>query len=479
MLGHLIRKEILDQVLSLRFLLLSIVGAVVIWLSLFSGYTYYQARLGEYRSAQTATEKRIRNVLSGEFSGGVGYFIHKRPTPMSIFTRGLEPVLGRSGTNGEAEKTARLKWSPAEMEPILGIFLPLDLGLVVRIVLSMFVLLFTYDAVCGEKEMGTLRLMGSFPMPRSYLLAGKFIGVLIPTFTAFGLPLLLGIAAMLLAPEVQFTDLELARLGMMLVLFGLYLIAFICAGLLASCLTHRAATAFVLLLAFWVGIGVVLPRLSLMVADQIRPNPSFYELQAEKEGIFKLMWGEARKLRYRWQEDYTASTGRDVLNHPEKPEDLAAYRIYQDRVNREKNALRNVQWDRLDEAYRNRYRARLDLAVALARFSPAFALRNAAVQLAGTGMDRHRRFFTAYKQHKKVFRDEWGPGLQARLNLKNAHPAKYGPFEWEVSDMPRFMYRETRTEMVGLALVDMGVLALWGLLTFLGAYVALLRYDLR
>jgi len=37
MLRHLIRKEILDHILSFRFLLLSSLGAVIIWASLYDG----------------------------------------------------------------------------------------------------------------------------------------------------------------------------------------------------------------------------------------------------------------------------------------------------------------------------------------------------------------------------------------------------------------------------------------------------------
>ena len=34
----------------------------------------------------------------------------------------------------------------------------LDLGFIIKIILSLFAILFTYDAVCGEKELGTLKL---------------------------------------------------------------------------------------------------------------------------------------------------------------------------------------------------------------------------------------------------------------------------------------------------------------------------------
>ena len=46
--------------------------------------------------------------------------------------------------------------------------------------------------------------------------------------------------------------------------------------------------------------------------------------------------------------------------------------------------------------------------------------------------------------------------------------------------MPLFRYRETwPEEEVRSALVDVAVLAIWGLVFFAGAYVVVLRYDLR
>jgi hypothetical protein len=65
MLGHLIRKEILDHLLSLRFLILSGIGALIVWLSLFSGYTYYQGCLRDYRLSQTWTESHIQRHTAG------------------------------------------------------------------------------------------------------------------------------------------------------------------------------------------------------------------------------------------------------------------------------------------------------------------------------------------------------------------------------------------------------------------------------
>jgi hypothetical protein len=94
-------------------------------------------------------------------------------------------------------------------------------------------------------------------------------------------------------------------------------------------------------------------------------------------------------------------------------------------------------------------------------------------------MDRHRRFLAVFERHWEGHQD-WYARTKDRDMLSASYPAKYGKYQWDVSDLPRFTYRETwPAEDVQRAFVDIGALAVWGLIFFLGAYVAVLRYDLR
>ena len=479
MLGHLIRREMLDQVLSFRFLILSAVAALVIWASLFSGYVYYLTRLEDYRTAQTATEERIQELMADDRAGLAdrGFDIHKPPTPLSLFARGLDPILPTTGNTGWAAKGLGLKWSPAELEPLIGLYASFDLSVIVQMVLSLFVLLFTYDAVCGEKEGATLSLLASFPVPRHTLLLGKFLGVSLPVGAAFGLPLLLGIAAVLAAPEVQMAPQELVRLALALAVFALYLVLFICAGLLASCLSHRSATSFVILLAFWVASVGVLPRLSLIVADWVRPAPSVHQLQTKKEALLTIHQQKLRDRRTEWLRNYLGQKG---LSHwAQTPEAHEAYRKEHLRLFWERTKTLEPMYARLDEAFRNRYNARLDLALAFARVSPAFVFKHAILLLSDTGLDRYQRFFSASDQYMKHYKN-WRRETHFRDLFRKANPAKYGEYKWDISDLPRFHYQEIWPEENARAvLVDIGLLALWGVIFFAGAYVAVLRYDLR
>ncbi len=478
MLGHLIRKEILEHILGLRFLILSGIGAVIVWASLFSGYVFYQGCLKEYRRSQAWTESNYQHrIKSGDarYAANFGYPVQKPPAPMSIFVRGAEATLGQTVYLAGVH-ILRLKFSPAAEDPVLGVFPPLDLAIVVQVVLSLFVVLMTYDAVCGEKEGGTLRLIFSFPIPRARLLMGKIVGALIPMLAALGLPLLVGIGLVLLLPDVQLKDPELLRLGLILVASGLYLAAFVCAGVLGSSLTHRAATSFVILLFFWVGTVAILPRLSLIVADMVRVAPSTQRLQAELRTLFELSNQRRHKLEDEWIEGYFADRGEHWWRSPEGREGFALMR---DRVWKGERMVRDPRADQFRANFRNRYNARLDLAMVLARLSPAFAFNSATLRLAGTGLERHQRFLEIAHQTRDSQSDwYWRHYMQKALG--RADPEKYRKYDWDLSDFPRLVYRETWPEEdVQAAMVDIGMLGLWGLVFFVGASVALLRYDLR
>ena len=474
MLGHLIRKEILDQLLSLRFIILSAIAALTIWLSLYDGYAYYRARLRDHQFARKVTEERFRQILerpNWEELGMVGFKEHKPPTSLSIFVRGLDPTLGTSISNSYLT-ARRMRWSPGEMDPLQRVFPSLDLGRVVQVVLSLFVLLLTYDAVCGEKDAGTLRLFGSFGLPRNRLLIGKLIGILVPVLAAFGVPTLLGIAVLLAVPQVQISSQEGMRLVFILGTFAVYLSGLACAGLLASCLAHRPAGSFVLLLSFWVATVVIIPRLSLITADALRPAPSIPEHHAQKRAVADNFGREQRERYDRYLEE-----------NPEfrkTPESGEKHQFFYWRISDERRQKTREEHERLDEEFRNRYDSRLDLALTVARLSPAFAFRNAVVRLAGTGIDRHKRFETVFTRDYMRLYSSWEVTTQHLDLLSESHPEKYGTPNRDFTKIPRFTYQETwPVKDLQQAFVDVGLLALWGMAFFSGAYVSILKYDLR
>ena len=478
MVSHLVRKEILDHLLSLRFLILAAIGAITIWLSLFDGYCYYSDRLADYNTGEAMTRERMKQLAESDWLelGVIGFEKHKAPSVLGIFVRGLEPVQGRSISNTGSTQH-RLRKSPAEAEPLLGAFSPLDFGVVTQAVLSLLALLLTFDAVSGEKESGTLRLTGSFQVSRRQLIGAKFLGAVIPTILAFGLPALAGVAVVTLLPDVHLAGSDWLRLGAVILSLVVYLSVFVCAGLLGSCLTSRSATSFVLLLTFWTGSVVVIPRLAFIIADAARPAPSMQEHQAEQFAFRSEHFAEWQRVRASWVKGYEKRKGEVPWATPEGG---VTYRKMHIKTREDYHGKVMPQLKQMDAAFRNRYRARVDLAAALGRISPSFTLRHAITALAGTGIAEHQRFEDAFAQTYMDDYQKWVVDLVDTMSFQRADPATYGKSEWDISHMPEFVLQRSGPEpALQQALVDVGWLLVWGLVCFAGAYMRFLRYDVR
>jgi hypothetical protein len=227
----------------------------------------------------------------------------------------------------------------------------------------------------------------------------------------------------------------------------------------------------VLLLAFWVATVIGLPRLSLVVASGVRPPPSSHLAEAEKAILYNDHLQKRLDMHAVWRQEHPG--WRDT------PEGRDAHSAYFQWTREHFGEIRSQENDRIDEAFRNRRRAWLSLATSLARLSPAFAVNNASVALAATGVDRHQRFSDRVREHGKTHLG-WVIDSKNRARQQQANPETHGEYRWDISDMPRFVHPQPGTDAdVSTCLLDVSLLALWALLLFSGAFVAVLRYDLR
>ena len=481
MLIHLIGKEMLDQISSLRFLVLALIGAVAIWLSLYTGYSYYSDRLDDYHLAEDTTRQRILQLESAwdwwELIS-VGFNENNPPSPLMVFVRGLDPYLGREISNDQV-LPHRLRHSPVEAQPVLSVFPSLGLDSLIGIVFSVLVLLLIFDTISGEKETGTLRLVAAQGLPIAKLLIAKLLGVLIPVGVAIGLPLALGIGVLTMMPDFEMDASEWERSALIMTVSAAYLFAYACAGLLGSALTYRSAASVVLLLTFWITTVVVIPRTCLIVAETIQPAPSIYRHQAERENLSRQFLMKWREERVKWQTNFDNTHGYHWRSTPESREEE---RYVARRTRREIYVEQRLQAVRqLEEDFRRRYNRRMELAISIARISPAFAYKDAMVRLARSSVERHRGLEDAFEQ--SYFGGgyyDWYLETTDRWYLKEANPEKYGKAEWDLAGMPRFSL-EDREESHDAAssVYDLGIIVTWGLLSLICAWASMIRYDVR
>lgn len=484
MLGILITKELKALLLSPKFVATYAVFTVLLLLSTFTGIKEYQALREENRTGVEIADQRIREMTSW---GRVRYAAYRESDPMQIFVSGVNNDIGRWSPI-TANSTVKLENSIYSDDPIYAVFRMIDFGFIVTVVLSLLAILFTYDAVNGEREGGTLRLVFSNSVQRAQYLAAKAIGAWLglvgPVLVAVALSFL-----MVIAFNVPLTGAHWLRLGALVGISLLYFTCFIMIGLFVSTFTRRSSVSFLLSLVLWVVFVLIIPRASVMAAGQIVSVPAVAEIEGQRDAFSKAQWAEHYKQsEERWRERReTEGDSHDELDD----EEMWSGMQLEDSLRGLVEARIEAYEMKLQEDLRLRKAAQERLALSLSRVSPASAFQLAADGLAGTdlalkrryedAMARYRDDFIAYTRTKSENAgrgDMFGIVMDSDKGMKISMPRDQGAID--VSDMPRFT--APTVALAGVAenvLVDIGLLLLWSLVTFFAAFLKFLRYDMR
>ena len=171
MLRDIIKKEILEGITSAKFVFTFLLCTILILLSVYTGITNYSAEQREYATAVALNKKNMESQPNFLALVSLGTKITKPPQVLSTIAIGVSEAVGRLAKVNSASNPSLVD-SKYESNPVYSVFGALDLTFIVKIVLSLFAILFTYNAIAGEKEMGTLKLTLSNRVPRDRLILG-------------------------------------------------------------------------------------------------------------------------------------------------------------------------------------------------------------------------------------------------------------------------------------------------------------------
>jgi ABC-type transport system involved in multi-copper enzyme maturation permease subunit len=161
---------------------------------------------------------------------------------------------------------------------------PLDWTFVIGVVLSLGAFLLGYDAVCGGRRAGTLKLLLSYPVPRWQVFTGKLLAI----WSCLAVPFLAGAAASLLIARlggIPFLAQDLAKAGLV-VLLGLWAAAFFTLlALFVSSLARNSSTSLSILAWLWVTMVIVVPAVSGLLVHRLRPLPTADEIGRESRAV--------------------------------------------------------------------------------------------------------------------------------------------------------------------------------------------------
>lgn len=495
-----VEKELRDIIGSTKFAVTFGVCALLILIAFFMGARNYNAAQSEFEASRIENLKQLDGLTTDEW-----YRVQPRiflpPEPLAALVSGVSNDVGRTITvTGRGELNA--EDSRYNDVPIYAVFRLLDLEFIFTIVLSLFAILFAYDAVNGEKERGTLRLAFANAVPRDTYILGKLTG----SFLALAIPLLIPILlGSLLLPilGVPMEAEDWSRLALVVVAGMLYFGVFLTLSVFVSSVTQRSASAFLMLLVIWIGAVMILPRAAVLFAGRAVEVPSVDEIAYQKRQMRAQFFEEdmQRLAESTSGMNFSAGGGAMRMSFSSSGEDAAEQARRQQQAIQDFMQKQNELADertrkmdefsgKLNEERRNRQLQQEKLAFNLARVSPSSSFSLAAMNLAGTSLTLQERFLEAAKSYQQAFdsflrektggQSTGGSGFVIRMRSGSSDEEEEEPEPIDPNELPAFHYPAPPLQAyVGPALLDFGILAFFNVLFFAGAFMGFLRYDVR
>ena len=280
MLITLIQKEMMHHILSARFVALLLMCVLLIPLNFHINYHRYLQRQVDYQEAvkkennKDPAEQPWKQRKTTDPNLEVSKLILK-PTPLSVFATGLESALPSSlGMTRNGIKRGEAALSTAPIAFLLG---HLDFVFVVSTVFSLLALLFTFDAVAGEREAGTLRITLANALPRDIFLWSKLIGGYLVFILPFLISLIIGLLVLVWQgfplAEPDIFPRALCLIGIAL----LYIAVFLAMGAVISIYFDSSKTALIVAFTLWVFAVLILPRVGFLAAQIVAPTSTTAE----------------------------------------------------------------------------------------------------------------------------------------------------------------------------------------------------------
>jgi len=449
MLLTLIIKELRESLMSTRFVVTAVVLVALTGVTVISLTSEHRRQTDDYN-------RRIelhRQAAAAEPSGRTTI---DRPAPaLASLFRGINSTLpNQIKLSGQMPPEAK---QIVDIESTEAMFPLIDLGFLIGVVLSLVALLFSYDAISGEKERGTLRQMLSNSVSRPVILISKWLAVC--ATLAVAIIITLGFGA-LFATSLPGSPLSLQGedyLVLALIAFAsmLYLSIFSLIAILVSSMVSRSASSLAILMLVWVMLIFVFPNASPYLALWIAPAPTRQQVvRAEKQLDSGLL--EELKARH-------ANGAKRVIDEKLKGAEMQnlASEINDEWVPEHKQAI-----DRLREDKLSRLREQEKIGARIASLSPYGVVVSSFAALADSGVAADERFFRLARLFDQ---DQLTPYSKSLAALQDSKPAP-----------PVFEYRPTpldeRLIRIGS---DTVILLTYNLLLLAGCLIAFRRYDVR
>jgi ABC-type transport system involved in multi-copper enzyme maturation permease subunit len=470
-------KECRELLVSGRFLVTAVIvfGLVAATVTVLT--RSYARELADYGAAVADRQESLRQY--GHLNRLGAWSLPDRPNPMTSVVRGLQQ-------NANLESF--------DNDP-LAVAYPLpDLAVVVGVLFSLLALLFAHDAMSGEREDGTLRLLVAHDVSRVSIVVGKAVGRSLALLVPLIAGMLAGSLVILASPSLDWSVTEWGAAAALGTTAAIYVTVFVCLGLMISTWTRTARSSLVVSLGAWAFLILIVPALSPYVAGALRPTDSVTQMQrrvrvmadTERDELGRRLSAEYQepvRERHPELEAYYAldEAGRSAARvaDPRLAAVLDTLRAASDSAWRTANQIQSEAIEELWAGFEIKRQAQIRATRYLSSASPYPAWVYASLDLTGTGLraQEHRESQagafgeTTFEPWRRALMDSL-VAIDPTANWWNTHI--------DLSDMPTFSYQpESLGGRVVAAAPQLSLLLLFAIVFLAVGVAGFNGYDVR
>ena len=502
MLTTLIRRELLDNLMTFRFaaavfimLLLVVANTIVL-------ITDHEQRLASHNAAIKMHQRQLQEKKT--YSAGTEeLFVDRTPNPLSIFNVGFDKQLGNevrvSHTFVPSLWDAGMHGSD---NPFMDMFASIDIVFIFEVILSLLSLIFAYDTLAGEYERGTLRLVLTSHVRRGHILLAKYISAMLCLLVPLLMSLLLSVILLTTTPFISLNTDDFLRIGGIIFTTVVYLSVFYLIGMLISAMTRRTSTALMLSMFVWGFLVLVYPNMILAVVPQPeapkeRAGSAFnqieqiwVEFQRDREHFlatdalpgedwhFKIMgsggygaylWGNIDRLSYTYKSTIEVYT----LNKEAEPK-IPHAQNYFGFLGTQVTGTADRTWSIRKPALEDLFVQPANVERRYLKLSPVGLYDTATQAWAGTDLLGVRDFFDAARQYRQHVIDYFYD--EEIFKSRQWFSSDKGAADW--SNLPEFSFQRVDVSTnAKRALPDVCLLLLMNLALFIVIFLIFVRSE--
>jgi ABC-type transport system involved in multi-copper enzyme maturation permease subunit len=473
MLQLIIKKEIHNNLLNLRLLITTVISLVIIMSSIMVLTETYEAEWRDYVNRVRSQEEFIDNYGHSNRAGWMARQM-RPPSPLNVFVVGIDREVDQYNFISN---------------PVPVLFKNLDFIGIVTIIMSLVAILFSFNAISGEREAGVLRQMLSAGVARRTIIWGKFIGGSISVIVPFTIGVLGGLIYLILSARIQFRLIDYAVVLILVFVSWLYISGFYALGLFFSVRSRSTNQALLKSLFAWVVVVLVWPNVTPFIAAQIYRIPSASKIEQEtsyltseeRDEILQQRRKELLQTKFPGIVNLMQSERNEIENIIKGDTRLAqqysAYTQAYDDLVQQVNHEQNGKADKIYEVFLEKSRRQENLATVLACISPSTNLLFISTNVTETGIKGEAHWRRQTSEYEGIFHNYVELQYQ---KAKESNPT-FGYNDYlDLRGRPRFQYQpESLTERMGHGLTYSGVLVLFVIVCITGVFISFFRYDVR